>query len=651
MKANSRRLPLAMAVSLFLSLLTGVAVPAAETEAFTIGSADEAIEAAANPAANAGAAGKKDAAAGVYRNPLVQNIADPRIMRASTDGRYYLYPTGWKVYSSPDLVHWEDHGPALREEDIAWRGSVEPADPGALEHNGKFYLFYSFRVPNVRYYGSVAESSSPLGPFVDNAPHPSYDFGISMLDPMVFKDDDGRLYLYYSWNLAPVGNHRESRIYGVELSNDLRTPIGEPVLLLKPDQSWEGACEPNCPDGAQRWNEAPYMVKHNGTYYLTYSANCYCNKNYAVGYATSQHPLGPFVKYENNPILSANYAGVSGTGRSSLIQSPDGTEWFMAYHSHIDPVQGGAPRQLNIDRMGFRKDGTMYVNGPTLTEQPMPSGTSGWRNIAKDAKITVSSTKPGFSAEALVDGEIGIYAKNSKYDWVTDGETAGAWVKLEWDKNTEVDSIWIYDSAAPQRMLKSGKVTISHGNNTTTVEFPREPGAAAVVRVDGKKIKWMKFEVLETLLNSNDPVEIDDLDPAVFYSDGWNQATATSLATARNNTLMQTNVAGASAEVTFSGTWVEFYSRTGNQAGIADIYIDGIKAATVDLYNNSQRVSGVKVFEKRDLPPGEHTFAIVNSGNKNSASGGTYVFFDALVHEGGLQIPETGLSEIVVLGK
>lgn len=445
-----------------------------------------------------GQGGGNQDGAGVYRNPLVKNIADPRIMRASTDGQYYLYPSGWKVYSSPDLVHWQDRGPALRREDIAWGGDIEPADPGALEHNGKFYLFYSFKVPNVRYYSSTAVSDSPLGPFVDDAEHPSYDFGYSTLDPMVFKDDDGKPYLYYSWNLGPVGNHRESRIYGVELADDLRTPIGEPKLLLKPNQPWEGGCDPNCPDGAQRWNEAPYMVKHNGTYYLTYSANCYCNKNYAVGYATSQSPLGPFVKYENNPILSSDYSAVSGSGRSSLIQSPDNTEWFMAYHTHIDPTKGGAPRQLNIDRMGFRKDGTMYVNGPTLTEQPMPSGTDGWTNMAGQAKITVSSTKPGFSPEALNDGEFGVYAKNSMYDWVADGETTGAWVKLQWDKNTAVDSIWLYDSADPQRALKKGKVTVSHGNKTTEVEFPGEPGAAAVVHLDGKKIKWLKFEVTET---------------------------------------------------------------------------------------------------------------------------------------------------------
>ena len=49
--------------------------------------------------------------------------------------------------------------------------------------------------------------------------------------------------------------------------------------------------------GANMWNEGAFMYKHNGKYYLTYSANLWA-REYAVGYAVADSPLGDFVKPE-----------------------------------------------------------------------------------------------------------------------------------------------------------------------------------------------------------------------------------------------------------------------------------------------------------------------------------------------------------------
>ena len=45
-------------------------------------------------------------------------------------------------------------------------------------------------------------------------------------------------------------------------------------------------------DSGARW----YVVKHGDTYYLMYSGNGATDTWYAVGYATSKSPLGPFEK-------------------------------------------------------------------------------------------------------------------------------------------------------------------------------------------------------------------------------------------------------------------------------------------------------------------------------------------------------------------
>jgi beta-xylosidase len=58
----------------------------------------------------------------------------------------------------------------------------------------------------------------------------------------------------------------------------------------------------------RRWTEGSVAFKNGDTYYLMYSANYFGGKNYAVGYATSKNPLGPYKKADNNPVLQKNTA-------------------------------------------------------------------------------------------------------------------------------------------------------------------------------------------------------------------------------------------------------------------------------------------------------------------------------------------------------
>src|SRR5690606_26250956 len=70
---------------------------------------------------------------------------------------------------------------------------------------------------------------------------------------------------------------------------------------------------------------------------------------------------------------------------------------------------------------------------------------------------------------------------------------------------------------------------------------------------------------------------VDDKDDEISYvGEGWRENTgggARQLAI--NNTLEQTDVGGDYAELTFEGTYIEFYGRVGGGGAIAEIYIDG----------------------------------------------------------------------------
>ena len=165
---------------------------------------------------------------------------------------------------------------------------------------------------------------------------------------------------YVSWRNGTYG------IYGCELEDDIVTVRpGTEKLILKPEVSWEmdmGSI-----------TEGPFMLKHEGVYYLTYSGSNYESQNYAVGYATSSSPLGKFTRADGNPILSMT-SKMYGPGHHSFTYSASG-ELFIVYHIH---ASGNAihPRKTCIDRARFAPTESggwrLEVLGPTYTKQPVP---------------------------------------------------------------------------------------------------------------------------------------------------------------------------------------------------------------------------------------------------------------------------------------
>jgi GH43 family beta-xylosidase len=97
-----------------------------------------------------------------------------------------------------------------------------------------------------------------------------------------------------------------------------------------------------------------------------YSANYFGGKNYAVGYATSGNPLGPFKKAANNPVLQKNSdtgGSVSGTGHNAVTIAPNGKTLLCVYHGRT--LKTGNKRVVFIDPMEIQADGTLVVHGPT----------------------------------------------------------------------------------------------------------------------------------------------------------------------------------------------------------------------------------------------------------------------------------------------
>ena len=316
-----------------------------------------------------------------YTNPLrtadgkMIRVADPFVFRY--DSLYYMTGTtrqnsGFDCYSSPDLVHWTFLGEAYTKPE-GHPGTGGFWAPEVFVYRGKFYMTYSSYNPKTRIMlTSLAVADSPEGPYRDLY-SPWFDFGYSAIDCHIFQDDDPErsLYLFFSRNTSRPGISIGQN-YVVRLKDDLSGTMGAPEIVVEADQPWEMVdWESN------RATEGAFVFKYNGKYYMTYSANNTGYEYYGVGYATADHPMGPWTKAEENPILATDLSrGVSSPGHNSIVFSPDSTERFIIYHRHADP-EGARPsfdRVVCIDRLVIDSVGRLRVVGPTSTPQPMPSG-------------------------------------------------------------------------------------------------------------------------------------------------------------------------------------------------------------------------------------------------------------------------------------
>lgn len=298
------------------------------------------------------------------KNPInISNIGDPYVLFYK--GKYYLYATshfdGFYCWKSDDLNQWSEAAICYKADQKSFGNSCFWA-PEVYEFDGLFYMYYTAqwrRYEEEALRIGVAVSKCPEGPFEDVLDcQPMFDFGYGALDAHILKDGKHN-YLYYSRAGADhlVNNVKQSEIYVVELGDDKISVIGEGKLILKPEQPWER----QEPERKQVWNEGPFVIKHNGQYHMMYSANCFESKYYAIGGAVSDSPMGPFIKYPDNPILCTN-KDISGPGHNSVVGAMDGT-LYCIYHAHTDYSNPSGDRQVYIGQMWF-EDGEVRVLHP-----------------------------------------------------------------------------------------------------------------------------------------------------------------------------------------------------------------------------------------------------------------------------------------------
>ncbi|HOQ04808.1 MAG TPA: glycoside hydrolase family 43 protein [Anaerohalosphaeraceae bacterium] len=286
----------------------------------------------------------------MYQNPLLEvRLADPTVIRHN--GLFYLYATGdvrgggYRYWTSADLVSWT-RGEVVFRRARSWAPDVWQ-DPVS----GTFYLYYTAQStlnPDWQVVG-VADSNSPKGPFVN-----PQDLFENAIDAHLFRDEDGRLYLYF----VQFPGFRIT----VQPMSGPRMPSGPSKVVLEPQEDWEKK------HGAV--TEGPWMLKHNGVYYLLYSGSHAAYPDYAVGYAAADNPMGPFRRAAHNPIIRRS-EGVFGPGHGCVIRD-DAGNWWHLYHQKQTSRENDFARFLCLDRLWFDAVGNLHGAATRGVRLPAP---------------------------------------------------------------------------------------------------------------------------------------------------------------------------------------------------------------------------------------------------------------------------------------
>jgi alpha-N-arabinofuranosidase len=267
---------------------------------------------------------------GNFLNPIIAGFyPDPSICKAG-DSDYYLvnssfsYFPGIPIFHSKDLVNWQQIGNAMdRPEQMDVSGlrmSRGIFAPSIRYNKGTYYITCTLVDAGGNF---IITAENPAGPWSD----PVFIPEIEHIDPSLFFDDDGKVYILYN-SVAPdnkplYSGHRTIRM--MEFDIEKLTVIGEEVLLI--NGGHDISTKPV-------WIEGPHIYKVNGTYFLTAGEGGTYENHSQVIFKSGQ-VNGPYISYEKNPILTQKHLDplrenpITSTGHADFVEDAGGNWWAV----------------------------------------------------------------------------------------------------------------------------------------------------------------------------------------------------------------------------------------------------------------------------------------------------------------------------------
>jgi beta-xylosidase len=309
-----------------------------------------------------------------YRNPVHDGyFADPFVLRH--DDRYVAVGTGsvvgglvFEVLVSEDLVTWHSVGGAL--EPLPPEAGTDYWAPEIAERDGTFYLFYSVGTGDVGHSIRVASSDTVTGPYRDLGADLTAAERFA-IDPHPLLAEDGQWYLYFARDVLE-GDRVGTMLAVARLDDTMTALTGEVVDVLRPTADWQIYERGRQMYGEDRdWHtlEGPFVCYRDGRYWCFYSGGSWRQSSYAVSWAVSEDPMGPWLSPPGaEPLLRTVPDRVIGPGHNSITTTPGGTD-VLVYHAW-DPEM--TRRRLCIDPIVWTPDGPT-VDGPSFEPRPVPS--------------------------------------------------------------------------------------------------------------------------------------------------------------------------------------------------------------------------------------------------------------------------------------
>jgi arabinoxylan arabinofuranohydrolase len=274
-------------------------------------------------------------------------LADPGAL--VHNGRVYLYNSndddnpeagGYEMksfvcVSSADLKNWTDHGEVLRVPADASWAGYAWA-PYAVERNGKIFLYFGNNANGI----GVASSTTPTGRFKDAK-------GSALIDSRTPGASGNSSWLFDPGGI--VDDDGQAYIYfgGNGMTNARVIKINADMISVS--GSAIGLSPPN-------FFEASFMHKRNGIYYFSYSTNS--SAGLRIDYMTSNSPTSGFT-----------YKGTIGPqppsngNNNHASEFEFGGNWYHAYHNRYVAMQAGISptyrRSLGLERFTYNADGTI----------------------------------------------------------------------------------------------------------------------------------------------------------------------------------------------------------------------------------------------------------------------------------------------------
>ncbi len=226
-------------------------------------------------------------------------------------------------------------------------------------------------------------------------------------DPDLFRDDDGRWYLYW-------GSFERFPLFGIEVDLDHGFAyVGKPRALFTLDpkrHGWERFGRDHGEENHPSYIEGAWMTKFGRRYYLQYGAPGTEYNVYATGTYVADSPLGPFEYASYNPVGYKPGGFVQGAGHGNTFQDRSGNWWNTG--SPWIGANWPFERRIGLWPAAFAADGQMRVD-TRFGDFPhyMPEGKvadigtlfTGWMLLSYRKPAAASSTWKNFTAAGVTD--------------------------------------------------------------------------------------------------------------------------------------------------------------------------------------------------------------------------------------------------------